>query len=575
MTATASAPERRTVDVGELRTEGRTLHGLAAPYNSPSVDLGGFTETIASGAFADVLRSNPDVHLTLNHESSSVLGRTRSGTLRLRDTARGLEFDCDLPDSPLGHNVREAVGRGDITGASFRFVVGSEKWEGERRTITSVADLRDVTVATRGAYAAASVELRSTDNYNTTEKTTITDTVTGTVEDRAEQDNETPGTEDTATIAVTGPVIPPDDGEDRTAPPAGTLRVQDRTDNVPTIERRDVLGREDSMRSWGERRGLPGFTPEAGGLSFDRMLRGMVTGDWGGADAEQRAVSESPLTAGGHMVPTPVAASVIDKARAAASVFRAGAQTVPMTSQTLKYARLTSEPTPGWRNEGAAINDQAMVFDAVTFQAQTMALLVKCSLELFEDAPNTDDVIANSFAMQIALELDRVALRGSGTSPEPRGVRNQTGVTLTSHGANGDTIANLKYNMMIDALAAARASNFEPNAIIDAPRTEQGLSKLVDTTGQYITPPAALSGIPRLATNQIPINITVGTSTDTSEVYTGDWSKLLIGIRTGLTLRFLGERFIDNGQYAFLAYLRGDVQLAQPAAFVVDTGVRG
>jgi hypothetical protein len=72
----------------------------------------------------------------------------------------------------------------------------------------------------------------------------------------------------------------------------------------------------------------------------------------------------------------------------------------------------------------------------------------------------------------------------------------------------------------------------------------------------------------------IPINLTVGTSTYTSEVYTGQWNQLLVGIRTGFTLKFLGERFIDNGQYAFLAYLRGDIQLAQPAAFAVDLGVR-
>jgi HK97 family phage major capsid protein len=58
------------------------------------------------------------------------------------------------------------------------------------------------------------------------------------------------------------------------------------------------------------------------------------------------------------------------------------------------------------------------------------------------------------------------------------------------------------------------------------------------------------------------------------EVYTGQWNRLLVGIRTGFTLKFLGERFIDNGQYAFLAYLRGDIQLARPAAFAVDLGVR-
>jgi HK97 family phage major capsid protein len=79
-----------------------------------------------------------------------------------------------------------------------------------------------------------------------------------------------------------------------------------------------------------------------------------------------------------------------------------------------------------------------------------------------------------------------------------------------------------------------------------------------------------------LTTKSVPINVTTGTSTDTSNVFTGDWSNLLVGMRTDFRLRFLGERYLaDNLQYAFLAYLRADVQLAQPAAFVVDAGVRG
>jgi HK97 family phage major capsid protein len=49
----------------------------------------------------------------------------------------------------------------------------------------------------------------------------------------------------------------------------------------------------------------------------------------------------------------------------------------------------------------------------------------------------------------------------------------------------------------------------------------------------------------------------------------------MVGIRTQLNIQFLRERYLaDNLQYAFLAYLRADVQLAQPAAFVVDTGVQ-
>jgi HK97 family phage major capsid protein len=100
------------------------------------------------------------------------------------------------------------------------------------------------------------------------------------------------------------------------------------------------------------------------------------------------------------------------------------------------------------------------------------------------------------------------------------------------------------------------------------------LSKLKEaTTNAYLAPPANM--LPMLATKQVPINLTVGTSTDCSEVYTDDWSQLMVGIRTDFQLLFLRERFVaDNLQYAFLAYLRADVQLAQPSAFVVDTGVR-
>ena len=252
-----------------------------------------------------------------------------------------------------------------------------------------------------------------------------------------------------------------------------------------------------------------------------------------------------------------------------------------MTSAALKYPRLTTDAPASWRSENGTINDQAMVFDAVTFTAQSLAVLVKISWELFDDAQSANDLVTSAFAKVIALELDRAALRGSGTAPEPRGIRNQTGVTVTSHGTNGSAIGSppsatvIGWEFLVDSIAAVRAANFEPNAIIDHPRTEQGLAKLRDTTNQPLQPPSALNDFARYTTAQIPINLTVGTSTDTTEVYTADWSQCWIGIRTGFNVRFLTERFADTGQYAFLASLRTDVQLAQPSAFVVDVGVRG
>jgi Escherichia/Staphylococcus phage prohead protease len=155
------APEQRTidVDVGSLDTRGRTVHGYASVYGVASEDLGGYTEVIAPGAFAEAL--NGDTRALLNHDPNEVLGRTKSGTLRLFDEPKGLRFELDLPDSPLGQNVRTAVSRGDLDGASFRFEVGDEAWDGDTRTVQTVKALHDVTIATYPAYPAASVELRT------------------------------------------------------------------------------------------------------------------------------------------------------------------------------------------------------------------------------------------------------------------------------------------------------------------------------------------------------------------------------------------------------------------------------
>jgi HK97 family phage major capsid protein len=339
---------------------------------------------------------------------------------------------------------------------------------------------------------------------------------------------------------------------------------------------RQTLARGESMGDWLRARGR--VRPEHEGLSFDRYVRGLATGRWENADRElelfQLAQSEGTSTAGGHLVPAPLSGRVIDIARAASVAMRAGAVTVPMTSQTLKIARVTDEGVPTWTAENSAASEDAMAFDAVTLTAKKLDRLCKVSIELFEDAdPGIDDVIANAFGKQIALELDRAALRGSGSSNQPTGVLNTSGITSTAHGTNGTAISTLKYDFLVDSVGAVRAEDFAPNAQIMAPRTETSLAKLADSTGQYVRPPATLDDIPRLTSSQIPIDLTVGTGTTCSEVYTGQWDQLLIGIRTQFRLLFLGERFIDSGQYGFYAYLRADIQLAHPKAFVVDTGV--
>ncbi len=151
--------ERRTA--GEVRSQGRTLTGYALVYGAEA-RVGGGVETIAPGAVTASLASNADILALVDHDPAKVIGRTRSGSLKLAEDARGLAFTIDLPDTTAARDVLALVERGDAGGMSFGFNVpkGGDDWQGTRRTLKMI-DLREISVVSSfPAYAATTVEAR-------------------------------------------------------------------------------------------------------------------------------------------------------------------------------------------------------------------------------------------------------------------------------------------------------------------------------------------------------------------------------------------------------------------------------
>lgn len=150
--------ERRAF--AEVRTAGRRIEGYAATFGVEA-NLGTFTETIAPGAFRDALAG--DVLAMLDHDPGKVLGRTRSGTLRLSEDSRGLAFSLDLPDTQAGRDVLALAERDDLGGMSFGFTVpkGGEAWQGNRRSLHRVG-LREISVVQAWpAYPETEIALRA------------------------------------------------------------------------------------------------------------------------------------------------------------------------------------------------------------------------------------------------------------------------------------------------------------------------------------------------------------------------------------------------------------------------------
>lgn len=141
----------------EIRAEGdgMTLRGYAAVFNSPSQPLP-FTETIEPGAFRASLNSRNDIKLLWNHDTGTVLGSTRAGTLTLSEDSRGLLVEAHLPDTQAGRDAATLIKRGDVNAFSFGFrvPVNGDEWPSADQRILKRVNVHEVSLVAFPAYTA-------------------------------------------------------------------------------------------------------------------------------------------------------------------------------------------------------------------------------------------------------------------------------------------------------------------------------------------------------------------------------------------------------------------------------------
>jgi len=141
------------------------IRGHAAVFDRLSEDLGGFRERIRPGAFTKTLQE-ADVRALFNHDPMHVLGRTKSGTLTLREDGEGLAFEVEPPDAEWARALAVSIERGDVDQASFAFRTVKDRFTEEAGgTVRELLEVQlyDVSPVTYPAYTQTSVEVRSAD----------------------------------------------------------------------------------------------------------------------------------------------------------------------------------------------------------------------------------------------------------------------------------------------------------------------------------------------------------------------------------------------------------------------------
>lgn len=289
------------------------------------------------------------------------------------------------------------------------------------------------------------------------------------------------------------------------------------------------------------------------------------------------ALSVGTNAAGGYAVPDILMPQILQAMVPSSALMLAGAGIVDQTlgdgAKTYTQAIVDTLPTPSWRSEGGSVSESEPTLRPVVATPRSLAFVVVASRELLADASNVSTALTQAIGQAMALEIDRVGLRGSGTAPEPRGILNTTNVNSVTQGTNGATIIN--YSPILSAMLAVRKQNgATPTAWITSPDAVVKYAGLVDSTGQPLQAPDMVRRLRQYDTTQIPINLTVGTSTDCTEQYVGDFSGVYYLMRENVSIQILKELYSATGQIGFLVHARLDTFIAYPKAFAVVKGTR-
>lgn len=143
------------------------IEGYFSVFNSEYPLWEGASEIVKPGAFTNSVSG--DVRALINHDSSLVLGRTKAGTLALRQDERGLWGSIRINrDDVDAMNLYARVQRGDVDQCSFGFDIKRETFvdlgDGKCRwEIEEVDPLYEVSVCTFPAYTETSVSARKQD----------------------------------------------------------------------------------------------------------------------------------------------------------------------------------------------------------------------------------------------------------------------------------------------------------------------------------------------------------------------------------------------------------------------------
>lgn len=497
------------IRTSEVLTDNKTIYGKAISFDTLSVDLGGFRETIKRGAITQDLINHSDIFARTNHKDDYILARSKNGkgslSLELRDD--GLYFSFELPNTEKGNELREHIKRGEITQCSFAFnaakEANSEVWRNENgiiyRDIYKIGYLGDVAPVYKPAYEETYVSMRAMECAKTLkeeeelkamqeeEETEEIDETTTETEDETVKDNEVIEGEETKEEVIdddTEEVIDEttkDTDDETVTDNEETKEDEIETETEKTEEEKETRNNEtkNHTKMNKEFRLIKAINDIANNRSVDETAQAVVKA--GAEEMRKAGVSYGgqiqlptselrtaiTVTAEGEDVVATEIYDILEPLRAKNVLVAAGAKFITGLVGDVQVPSMSAGNVT-WEGETASAKDGGQTFTAVKLSPKRLTAYVDISKQfLVQDSKSAEALIRQDIINAINSKLEATILGSAvGTTTQPAGIFNGKSKTtiasfkdvcdLEAKIEDANVIGECKYVMSNKAKAALR-----------------------------------------------------------------------------------------------------------------------
>jgi HK97 family phage major capsid protein len=189
---------------------------------------------------------------------------------------------------------------------------------------------------------------------------------------------------------------------------------------------------------------------EAAAAKLGRASRGITIPN----EVFKRDMQSSPDTAGGNLVATELSSDFISLLTNASVLAQTGSTILTGLQGNISIPRAGSQQTSYWIGEGSNVTESDMTIEQVNMTPRTIGAMTDISRKLLiQSSLDVESLVRQHLANSVALEIDRAALYGLGSSSEPLGLHNVTGIATENVGNNDPSFADV-VNMESDISVA-------------------------------------------------------------------------------------------------------------------------